>query len=667
MTFSKTIILGSLFWVSVAFSQTNYKKHVVTKGETITQVAAKYKIAPADIYRLNPDSKNGLKPDMVLLIPADATAKVKEAPKPLINKIKVQSHTVAAKETIYGLAKMYNITTQDLENANPEIKTEGLKVGSVIKIPGQFYPGAVKKETVTANKPEDKKIKKPDTKNSEPVYHVVLAKETKYSIAKQYNISIEELEKNNPEIKEGLDIGFKLKIHPGATQSQAPAAPKEIKAPTPVTVIPPPVTTPSVKENLVDYQVKPKETLYGLARKTGLTEEELLKINPDLKENVREGMVIRIPSSAKMTEPVETNLLQGIKTQNKKQMVMLLPFNISKIQADTANTLVSKLKTEKFLNMTLDFYSGALMAIDSAKALGLNVDIKILDSQETRNSSNVATLIEQNNITNADVVVGPFYQANVEKTAELLNKSNVKVVSPLSKDTGQLYGNLIQSMPSNEIIKETVLNYMRGKSGNILAIIDPKKLSTKIYITENHKDVKLVGLSDKGLVLDSIVKKLSKTKMNYVIFDSEKTDMVLKTTGMLSSLMNNYQIQLVILEKNPTLDFEEIKLPKLTKLKMLFPSIIKENLSPEGAIFERKYREKNKIVPSQYATRGFDITFDILLRLSQEKSFDETFETVVSEQVENKFQYQKTDSGAYINKGVYVLYYDTDLSVKEAN
>jgi hypothetical protein len=50
-------------------------------------------------------------------------------------------------------------------------------------------------------------------------------------------------------------------------------------------------------------------------------------------------------------------------------MALLLPFNIATIEGDALLTLTFEKKIS-FLNMTLDFYAGALIAIDSAKTLG---------------------------------------------------------------------------------------------------------------------------------------------------------------------------------------------------------------------------------------------------------------------------------------------------------
>lgn len=344
-----------------------------------------------------------------------------------------------------------------------------------------------------------------------------------------------------------------------------------------------------------------------------------------------------------------------------------MPFNISKIESDTINSPQARLKKDKFLNLTLDFYSGALMAIDSAKVLGMNMDVKIYDSQETKNSSNAITIVEQNNLQSSDAIIGPFYQTNVEKLAEFLQTSKTPVISPLSKDVGKKYSNLYQSMPSNEMLRSSMFDYMNEKNGNIVAVIDPKKGSVKQYIENFQNNVKIVSLDENSrVVADSLKIHLVKEKINFVVLASERTGMILSTTNVMLNLQKEYQIQLVILEANETFDFEEIALTRLTKLKLTYPSLTKPNETIEANQFDAKYKKLNKILPSQYAIRGFDVTFDTLLRLSQEKSFEETVQSNATQQIENKFDYVQNITAGYVNQGVYILYYDIDLTIKEA-
>ncbi len=344
-----------------------------------------------------------------------------------------------------------------------------------------------------------------------------------------------------------------------------------------------------------------------------------------------------------------------------------MPFNISKIESDTINSPQARLKKDKFLNLALDFYSGALMAIDSAKVLGMNMDVKIFDSQETKNSSNAITIVEQNNLQSSDAIIGPFYQTNVEKLAEFLQTSKTPVISPLSKDVGKKYSNLYQSMPSNEMLRSSMFDYMNDKNGNIVAVIDPKKGSVKQYIENFQNNVKIVGLDENSRVFaDSMKIYLVKDKLNFVVLASEQTGMILSTTNVMLNLQKEYQIQLVILEANETFDFEEIALTRLTSLKLTYPSLTKPNETIEANQFDAKYKKLNKILPSQYAIRGFDVTFDTLLRLSQDRSFEQTVQSNATQQIENKFDYVQNSSAGYSNQGVYILYYDTDLTIKEA-
>lgn len=350
-----------------------------------------------------------------------------------------------------------------------------------------------------------------------------------------------------------------------------------------------------------------------------------------------------------------------------KKLALLLPFNLAKMQNDTVNSISDRLKKDKFLNMTLDFYSGALMAIDSAKQLGIKVDVSVFDSEETKTSTNVLNVIRANKIESFSAVIGPFYQANVEKTAELLSANQVAVLSPLSKEIGKSYPNLFQTITNAGLIRAAIFDFMRSKNGNVIAVVDKKKVSVKKYITENQKDVRFAALDANGaLNVASLKTLLLKNKTNYIVMETANTSMIKSIITTLLSVQSSYNVQLVITEPNETLDTEEIEFESLVKLKLLYPSMTRENDSPEALIFEKNYKLKNKIAPNTFATRGFDLTFDTLLRLSQSNSYLESATSQVTEQVESKLDYFQNETGGFANKGLYILYYDTDYTVKVA-
>jgi LysM repeat protein len=648
-------------------------KHTVAQGETITMIAQKYKVTPYDIYKLNPDSQKGIELNSVLLIPptvAESTfsAEPKQtSPKATGNPT---THLVQPKETLFSLSRQYGVTVEAIKLANAELLKDGLKIGQTIKIPTSS--GIVPTTVVAAPakavvKETPKAVAKSEPKTEmakcNTTYHIIEPKETKYGISKKYGMTIQELERLNPAIVNEFPVGLKLVVS-GNPEAKPVVETNKVKEEAPKS---PAVST---KKYLEEYVVRPKETISSIASDYGMTEQELIALNPELKKGVKLGMILRVPKGQRK-EPIKKeqgNLLKNMNTNARKQLALLLPFNISKIESDTVNSTQARLKKDKFLNMTLDFYSGALMAIDSARVLGMNVDIKILDSQETKNTSNVTTLATDQKLNTMDAVIGPFYQANVEKLAEILEPTKTPVISPLSKESGKKFSNLYQSMPSLEQMRASIFEFMNSKGGNVVAVVDPKKGSVKQYLQENQAGTRIIGLTAKNTFsADSLKVCLKKDKMNYVVLASESTGMILATTNAMLAFQKDYQVQLVIMEPNETLDFEEISLTRLTKLKLLYPSLTRPNESIEANQFDAKYKKLNKIIPNAYAIRGFDVTFDTLLRLSQEKTFEETIQYDDSEQIENKFNYNPNSTYGYSNNGIYILYYDIDLSIKEAS
>lgn len=625
----------TLFFTIISFSAlnaqvNNVKEHKVSKGETVYQIAKKYQVTPFDIYRLNPDAKVGIEENTTLLIPS----KVGEVKSNPIKADSSKKHKVLPKETLYSIAKMYEVSVADLKEWNEADLKEGLKIGQEIIVSVNYVP-------INTGFVEIEEVKTVSTVSS----HIVKMQETKYGISKKYNISIEELERLNPQIVESLEIGqiLKIKENNKIVELQNTQSPKF-------------------------YAVKPGETLYSLTKKLNVTEEDLTKLNPEIVLGFKEGMVLKLPASVNVIAPKKElkDLLPLVVKTKKRNLVLLLPFNMNKIESDSLKTKSDYLKNDKFLNLTLDFYSGALMAIDSAKVLGLPVHVKILDVESTKNTSNVTQLISKNNFLNVDAVIGPFMYTHVENTAQLLLNNKIPVISPLSKETGASLENLYYSVPSQDNMIKTMFNYFQEKKGNVIAVVSSKKASSKEYLEKNYPSVNYPKLTEKGsLDIENLKSFLVKGQKNFVILETENANEVLQTTNALLRLKVEFDIQLVVLELYSALDFEGIPITNLTGLNMLFPSSKKEINSDAGRIFKKKYKSKNNVNPNVYATKGFDVTFDTLLRICQEEGYVNSIRTTKTEQAANSFDYI-TQDGKNVNNGIYIMYYDNDFTIKQA-
>ena len=183
-----------VFVTCLSFSQENLK-HTVRKGETLYSISKKYNVTVSQLEELNPTAKNGLSINSILQISKK-------------NESESIEHQVVAKETLYGLSKKYNLSVEKLKQFNPSIESEGLKIGMILKIPTSSNTVVSDKGIVSNSKPQKEK-----KEGIQEVFHTVLAKETKYGISKKYKMSIAELEKLNPQIKNDLAIGTRLIIH----------------------------------------------------------------------------------------------------------------------------------------------------------------------------------------------------------------------------------------------------------------------------------------------------------------------------------------------------------------------------------------------------------------------------------------------------------------------
>lgn len=213
------------------FSQEKYARHIISKGETITKIAQEYQVKPDDIYKLNPDSNKILKLNSVLLIPVANSKKTTEN---LDTTIKTTGiiHEVLVKETLYGISRLYGISVKDINQSNPTLESTGLKVGQKIiisgktsRIAGKIDLSKPKNEipaiqTVGVNQSNASAVvvntevlqSSDATILGKVIVHEVLPKETKYSLAKRYGITVAELERLNPDVIKTLPVGFKLNI-----------------------------------------------------------------------------------------------------------------------------------------------------------------------------------------------------------------------------------------------------------------------------------------------------------------------------------------------------------------------------------------------------------------------------------------------------------------------
>ena len=322
------------------FSQEKYTEHSVAKGETISGIAKKYNVKSSEIYQLNPDARNGINYKTVLLIPSKAKKNGVSTSAPVI-RFSEKSHEVLAKETLYGISKQYSTTIKELYKINPTLEKEGLKKGHIVKIPQTIYEDLVltkepekgidvKNPIVTKNNSPKVEIivaPKVEAKKNVPVEgieYIVLPKESYYSIAKKYGITITDLQKANTAFEtRSLKVGQKIIVPVKVDANAGLVVEKnEVIANQKIAVSPIIISAEKNAETEITRVVLPKETKYGIANEFGLTVAELEKQNPRISNKLLVGSVLKIRSS-KIIEanvPVLVNPVVVKEASDKKDL-----------------------------------------------------------------------------------------------------------------------------------------------------------------------------------------------------------------------------------------------------------------------------------------------------------------------------------------------------------
>lgn len=638
------ITLSTLFCATVSFAQTATKTHTVAKGETITQIAKRYNTTNNVLFLLNPEAVDGVSENQIIKIPTTSSVQ----------------HQVQAKETVYGISKQYNIAIEKLYDLNPGLKENGLKIGQFLNL-----AETTSKNTATVSNNNQ------SLKNVASTTVIVEKGETIYGIAVKNNTTVSVLyELNQGLLENGLKVGQPINV-PIFIDNKGTMLIDEYKDK--------PLKVQEVKSKPKTIVVQPKQTIYNIAKTNNISQEQLMEWNPDLKNGLKDGSTLivgysyeKVPfndnSASKPVENTSTSVKKGIDLSlpndgSTRDLVLLLPFNVANNNFNNPS-INQSIKEDVFLNMTLDFYSGAKMAIDVLKEKNYNLNIKFVDSKETNRALDVNTLKGDFDFSATDVIIGPFFQKNVDAVSEAFKNQQTIIVSPLSTEKGKPFPRQVHTMPNNEIVKKEMLEYVISKQERVVAITDGKKTSSQ-YFSTNYPAITTLSVTTDEKVSPTVLKNLlSETETNYIVYDATSLTTTVELINTLKTLQKEFKIQLVSLEKLDVLESSDVDMNDLIALKYTFPSVTNDASGNKKEKFVKEYKAVYGKNPSRFATRGYDVTYDIITRMFESDEDSNIFD-YGSQQVENKFAYINENGGVY-NNAVYILYYDKDLTIKEA-
>ena len=514
---------------------------------------------------------------------------------------KYVQYKVKEGESMRVIAKKLDMKTKDLLRLNPDV-SRNPEANTVIIIPNKD----LKKGTI--NKDNNKDVVAGSNTGKEDSKTVVISEKQK-----QRNLLIAELEKE-------------FKIH----------------------------------------EVKKGDTFYSLTRFYNVTREDLINLNPALSEGLKLGQLIKIMPIDEFIEEDELLYKDDIKRGVSVKAAIMLPFRAAELEALSSKDIF---ENSKLSNIVTDFYLGAEIAIDSLRKQGVELDVTVFDTG--KNSTKIKTIVAENNLKDNDVIIGPLYSEEVQFLADNVNTS---IVFPVysKKQSKFTSSRIIKTSPNKDLFRDKLLKYIEGNfyDGNIIIVGDGKTESNssanKIReILKSHDSINSVSLitPKDGYIKKSKFTDVLKPKMkNIVVITTSDNIIVASAINSLISLPAETTATVFTFDKVSA--FDNIDNAKLAHLGFTYVSdeYVREDAF-KAMDFNRKYLAKNGVLPSSYATKGFDVTYDVLMRLASGNSLKSTLDEGYSYRVETKFDYTDKAFKTTENKGLFIVKYNADLTL----
>lgn len=553
-------------------------------------------------------------------------------------------HTVLKGQSLYSIASMYGVTQNDIILLNPGSE-EKILAGQTLKIPQNEHQAAR--------------------------FHTIQPQETLYQLTVKYGVTAKKICEANPGLSaSNFKIGQVIVI-PAAEEAAMTAKPSAEEKLRP---------TSDKRDGSSPcrdiHKVKKKETLFSVSRKYGISKEELIAANPELKDGMKKGMFLCIPypqqknnsqatnQQTSGTEKSNSELFAKNEEQRKSirtiRAALILPFTPEK-----ANSPESMRMTE--------YYEGFLMAADSLKRKGVSMELFVYDSGNEKNS--IASLLNKQELKDMHIIFGPMHTNHIKPLADFARKNDIHLVIPFTSKGSAVFNNpnVYQiNTPQSYLYSEVYEHFIRQFSNaNVVflqaASIDKEKSE---FIEGLQHELKTYGIPYQTIAAANAVPATLKNKLK-----EGKNTIFIPTTGS-NTILTQTLPQLVALKReNPNLSISLFGYPEwqtYTKDHLdsfyeldtyFYSSFYTNNLFPSAVNFTNSYRRwyGKDMVNSfpKFGMLGFDTGYFFLKALSQYgETFEKDIRNIQVTPIQTGFKFDRVNNwGGFINRKVFFVHF----------
>jgi len=612
--------------------------------------------------------------------------------KVIISGVAYYIHQVKKGETAYSVSKAYGITVEDLDRENPPA-VYGIKEGESLRIPVKMVTDTQAPEIVPLKREHD------DTRF---IYHDLRPGETVYSLSKSFGVSENEIIQSNPGIDiNKLSIGTEIAV----PKRQFMASQQKFD---------------EQEKKYIYHKVIEGESISSIAKKYGLTVRQLRRENRDLRFP-QVGDFVRIPGSqtAEVPEPVPAKadtiipvdeivpvkIVRSGYTQVKDlkgsmDVAVLLPFylheNSSRTDIDSSKFVKGK-RVYKSIQVSddwiypgsvdfLEMYQGILLASDTLRSLGLNINIHTYDIKD--DSIEVEKLINTGKLSNMDLIIGPVYSRNLVRVSSYAGRLGIPVVSPVPLvNNSALYNNptLFMSSASLEVAQKALAKKIGEYYDHNIVFIhadtldideDVKRFKNLIFNELSYKlpfeDIKFKEFKfySKSMFNNDSINRLShalsEQANNVVIIASEDPAVISEVIDNVSGLSRRFNLKLFaypVLRDLTRLDQKELFDMDILVYSPIWIDYSKKNVKRFNLNFRQKFYTQP--LEKSYSWQGFDIAFYFLSGLAMHgKSFIEHPENNYPDLLQSEYDFVRVNNGdGFENHKLFMVRYTKNYEV----
>ncbi len=437
--------------------------------------------------------------------------------------------------------------------------------------------------------------------------HTVAAGETAYSIARSYGISLTTLVEDNPgvdptQISLGQTLLIRKKEQGKTASSEVTREWEDLRD-----------AATRDSQEYVYHIVKPGETLYSLGRMFGVAADALSRINGLGEGGLKAGVMIRIPIASALRDvtQIENNTRdwngfphdrrrengQGYyhPQGSTRQVALMLPL---------AGTTAAG-------NDFVDFYKGALLALEDLKGEGRSLNVTLYDT--SRSPEMVREIVTSHEFADTDLIIGPVYENEMDYAVQFAEVYEVPVVSPLAT-IRELDSDALYQMAPDPATKYDKVAPMLRSDANIILVSSgagndaefEREILSELQ-GRNYGRFTLGGSGDIATLID-----WDRENVFIVLAGTELT--VDRALASISSAYNNASARrgrkaaITVLGSSKWANYNSsIDKNLFFKLNVCFlTSYYINHLNPIASRFEKRYLAAYGGFPSRSSFRGYD-------------------------------------------------------------